>query len=353
MDSKNTAMVIAGDFNAHLGTLAGPRGSGPPNQRGFALKDFIDRNELFVASHCSLSHGPSYTYHSGRYFSTIDYIIVNGPCSSLLTSCQAITDHPLNISDHIPLSLSLNVVLAEDESVSTPVQRVHWEKAVSSDAVRSFAKRVDDNIQNYLNTHLDDEDDLDGEVEAICKSIICISSSTLPTKIGGKKRSCNFFNDEQLGQLCKASKKSWSEWSMAGRPVDGPLFERKNADKKNVRNKLNQLQARKERQNAELLDKMFKKKDRRRFNTPKQSPSGTRLLIDDTVVSDPSEVSTEWAAHFEQLGSTKVMENPALQELQSKITMYQSCSLQNEDFVLDTEIEIVEIEAAIAKLKPG
>ena len=59
--SKNTAMVIAGNFNAHLGTLAGPRGSGPPSQIGFLLKDFIDRNKLFVASYCSLSHGPSYT----------------------------------------------------------------------------------------------------------------------------------------------------------------------------------------------------------------------------------------------------------------------------------------------------
>ena len=32
---------------------------------------------------------------------------------------------------------------------------------------------------------------------------------------------------------------------------------------------------------------------------------------------------------------------------------YQSCSLQNEDYVLDTEIEIAEIEASIANLKQG
>ena len=190
-----------------------------------------------------------------------------------------------------------------------------------------FAKHVDDNTQNYLNTHLDDQDDLEREVATICKSIISISSFTLPAKTGGKKRSHNFFSDEQLGQLCKATKKSWSEWNMAGRPIDGPLFERKSADKKNVRDKINQLQARKERQNAELLDRMFKNKDRRRFCTPNQSPSGTTLMIDNNVVSNPSEVTTKWATHFEQLGSTKVLENP---ELQLNVAMYQSCSLLNE-----------------------
>ena len=71
VDSNTTAVVIAGDFNAHLGTLAGPRGSGTPNSRGFVLKDFIDRNKLFVASHSNISSGPSYTFHSGGYSSTI------------------------------------------------------------------------------------------------------------------------------------------------------------------------------------------------------------------------------------------------------------------------------------------
>jgi hypothetical protein len=38
VDSSTTAVVIAGDFNAHLETLAGHRGSGTPSLRGFVLK---------------------------------------------------------------------------------------------------------------------------------------------------------------------------------------------------------------------------------------------------------------------------------------------------------------------------
>ena len=36
--SESTAIVIAGDFNAHLGTLAGCRGSGTPNSRGIVFE---------------------------------------------------------------------------------------------------------------------------------------------------------------------------------------------------------------------------------------------------------------------------------------------------------------------------
>ena len=40
-NSDNAAVVSAGNFNAHLGTLAGPRGLSAPNQGGFVLKEFI------------------------------------------------------------------------------------------------------------------------------------------------------------------------------------------------------------------------------------------------------------------------------------------------------------------------
>ena len=69
--------VIAGDFNTHLGTLAGPRGTGSPNQRGLLVKEFVDRNNLFISSHAQVSSGPSFTYHSGDRFSTVDYVIIN------------------------------------------------------------------------------------------------------------------------------------------------------------------------------------------------------------------------------------------------------------------------------------
>ncbi len=48
-DSKRLGpVIVAGDFNAHLGTLGGPRGLGSPNQQGFLVKELIDRTYLHV-----------------------------------------------------------------------------------------------------------------------------------------------------------------------------------------------------------------------------------------------------------------------------------------------------------------
>ena len=204
-----------------------------------------------------------------------------------------------------------------------------------------------------INTHVSDIDDLEKELQSVCNLVYSITNSTLPLKTGCKQGQRNYFNDQELRQLCKTSKASWSEWRNAGRPVNGPLLEKKNADKRNVRAKLNLLRAQKDRAQTESIDKMFKRKHRNRFHAPKQSPSGTRLLVDGNVVTSPAEVSTTWATHFEHLGSSRISDNQVLQDLQSKLTSYLSCSLQNEDYVLDTDIEIEEVEAAIAKLKQG
>ena len=42
--------IIMGDFNAHLGTLGGPRGHGDPNSQGVLLHELLQRCDLFAAS---------------------------------------------------------------------------------------------------------------------------------------------------------------------------------------------------------------------------------------------------------------------------------------------------------------
>ena len=56
---RSQPVVIAGDFNAHLGRLGGPKCNDTPNAQGRALKDLIDRNNLFVASLGEDTGGPA------------------------------------------------------------------------------------------------------------------------------------------------------------------------------------------------------------------------------------------------------------------------------------------------------
>ena len=123
---------------------------------------------------------------------------------------------------------------------------------------------------------------------------------------------------------------------------------------RNVRTRLNHLKAAKDRSQLENIDKKFRERARNRFRTPQQSTySGTRLLVNKNVVTNPSEVCAAWATHFESLGTSKLPESAPLQDLQSRLTYYQSTSLQNEDSVLESEIDIMEIDTEIGKLKQG
>ena len=344
-------MVIAGDFNAHLGTLAGSRGTGPPNQRGFIVKDLIDRNNLFVASHSHSSTGPPFTYHSGGTLSTIDYIIINRTASDILCSCEGLCDHSSNVSDHLPLSITLQVSYSPIENLSSAA-RINWERAITTDSIH--ARAVSDYITPLLDSSSDDISQLDYEICGVCEATCRIASITLPHFSNSKKKACDFYNNKELKHLCKASKFSWLDWKNPGRPLSGHLHEKRNSDKKRVRARLNLLRARQDRMNSEHIDKNFRDKAKRRFRTPQSgTPHGTRLSINGTITLNQSDVISAWATHFEELGASKVNGSSSLQLLQSMISSYKVSSSQNEDFIVDTPITVEEIEAAIAKLKRG
>ena len=69
------AVIVAGDFNAHVGCLGGPRGVGKPNQPGLIVKDFIDRCLLHVLSLSSGSEGQNYTFWNSASKTSVDYIL--------------------------------------------------------------------------------------------------------------------------------------------------------------------------------------------------------------------------------------------------------------------------------------
>ena len=140
------------------------------------VPQILDRNKLFVASHSNISSGPSYTFHSGGYSSTIDYILVNGPCCGLLASCKGLPDHPLNVSDHVPLTISLNATASETTTQSVP-KRIHWERAVSTGAIVNFTKGVEECACLYVNSHPDDITALEREIQSVSEQVINIAHS--------------------------------------------------------------------------------------------------------------------------------------------------------------------------------
>ena len=64
----------------------------------------ISEHNLHSVSLGSLASGPAYTYSSGQSFSIIGFAIANLDALRGIFSCVTLEDHPLNTSDHLPLS---------------------------------------------------------------------------------------------------------------------------------------------------------------------------------------------------------------------------------------------------------
>ena len=123
---SNGPILLVGDFNAHLSNEIG-NSSSSRNQQSTLLSDFLQQNDLFVASTCCLATGPKYTFYSNTYKTTVDYILADSSLANNLVSCFV----HINLSDHLPISVSLNLNTVM-VSTSPKSATVNWQKAIEN-----------------------------------------------------------------------------------------------------------------------------------------------------------------------------------------------------------------------------
>ena len=125
-------VVVAGDFNAHLWYLWGPRASSITNCQGLLLGELLNRCELHATSLSSTASGLEYTFHSGDRFTTVDYILTDVEASSCVDQCWTHEDDELNQSDHLPLSVKLSRDVPTQQEHDSSWIRIDWSIAEKS-----------------------------------------------------------------------------------------------------------------------------------------------------------------------------------------------------------------------------
>ena len=122
-------VLVLGDFNTHLGSLGGERGTGSPNLQGVLLNEVMNWCDLSAVSFSSLATGPAFTYLSGDVKMTVDYALADIEAASLISSCQTLQMVDLNTSDHLPLLLELNCTSYQYNYQKQLLPRINWEQA--------------------------------------------------------------------------------------------------------------------------------------------------------------------------------------------------------------------------------
>ena len=277
-------VMLVGDFNAHI-----PEVCGTGNKQGELLLQTIHSHDLFVASTSSLSNGPNYTFFAGMNKTTVDYIITDVSLAPTLLDCKVHNHHPLNLSDHLPISLSLQLNSLLIPTSPTKHPRINWPKSIEGVGINAYVQEIASAVSPLLPTTLTSTSALNTEIAHVCEVIHQAALNHLTTYSGNRKSKAHFC-DEELKRLCKNSKVNWKAWCQAGRPLSGRLYEEKQAAKKLVRKRVVFLRARKERAEIQKRDEMFKNNHHLRFKSPSKVDVCRRLLVDGSMITDPSDI---------------------------------------------------------------
>lgn len=117
----------------------------------------------------------------------VDYILVESYLVSQVPFCQVHQHHPLNLSDHLPISMTLK----PDPKMSPPPieipRPINWAHAVENDDVCGFAQEVSLLVSPFIYTIHQSVSELQWEITYISKGIIDTAMKYLPHKKAKKK----------------------------------------------------------------------------------------------------------------------------------------------------------------------
>ena len=350
---RNMTVIIAGDFNAHIGATGGPRGIGDPNSQGLLLLDMIHNNDLYIPTLSCLSTGPLHTFFRGNTTTTTDYIIMDALHSNMVLTSTTIDNHPLNFSDHLPVAIHLSIPTPYC-CTTHPTARLNWKAALEDGTVSAYAATVDEVIRPLLGKSYTSPAEVEDVLNLVSTNLSMAASSLITQGRTKPRRKKRFSNDPELKQLSSKCKAAWRKWRDAGRPSAGPLYEEKKRLKKLTCYRAEECRATLERHSWEKREELFSSKDPKRFKTPlNKGPRGERLMQDGNIISDALSVNDCWVQHFTEVFQSRAESNTNVSEAINQLDKLYHLSKMNCDGIIDDDVTSEEIQAAMKMLKSG
>ena len=333
-------VVLLGDFNAHL--------NHPRNHQGSLLHDAITHSNLLVPSTSCISTGPRYTFFCGLNRTVVDYILMDASLCSSVENCFTHQHHDLNFSDHLPISISINVKVAKEARLPSQ-PKINWVKAAEDDTLHDYMQDVSAHIQPLLTAEFQTTAELDNQISHVAEILKNAATRFLPK--AGQKKSKQYFKDDKLRSLCKSKRHDWTRWNSSGRPPVGELYDVMRETRNNVRHYVARCRARHERKNIQNRDTLFKRNEKNRFRQNQKSSACKGIKINNTVNTRPQDIANHFAQYFQKL--TESVETPAVTSSRSKLSSLELQSFMNLESILDTEVTVDEIEHCIKTMKLG
>ena len=226
--SKKGAVLVIGDLNVHFGREHGPRGWGKTTNNAKKLLNCMNKLDMSVIDMWDCQ-GPSYTYTWAKGHSYLDHCVVSNDWSGIIGKCQVHQDVIQNVSDHLPISIELNLALLPTAAEHN-LHRVAWHKLSKPEREVLYAEPLEEAVNSLLleqgvdpedilkerNTEDHNNIHIDIIVQRLVYNILAISSKLPQIKYN---KALKPYWDHELTKLSKAEKQSKRDWVMAGRPT--------------------------------------------------------------------------------------------------------------------------------------
>ena len=180
----------------------------------------------------SLASGPVHTFQLGSNVTTIDYVLVNYDAIRGVSSCITLEDHALNTSDHLPIKCTVDLThLRYSASTTFPSQPLNWTEGEKSHHTTLYAKATDEIVRPLAQKEFHSIEEVDFVIKYVCQEIVKAAENVISKK---KLKPSVRIKDKALFQLCWKSHVAFRKWKETGRPLQGPIADKRKKCKRNV-----------------------------------------------------------------------------------------------------------------------
>ena len=217
--------IIAGDFNADLNNCT--------DDVANYVNSFISLHGLSRCDSSTVYQGqPTYVNFALNRQSCIDFVLTSNAKNTVNFE---ILDPHMNFSDHFPIAVSLVCSVPTESKKNSTTNKSHptqlylrWDKAdnnsyyfYTGERLRSILYKVDNALESPENISLHGMDALYNEIVAVLNMG---AKLYVPSR---QKHFYKFWWNEELKALKEAAINSNKIWKAAGKPRQGPIFNKR------------------------------------------------------------------------------------------------------------------------------
>jgi hypothetical protein len=302
--SKDEELVVCGDFNSHVGTLAdgfenvhGGRGFGTRNTEGEMLLEFAIATELCVVNTWfTKEESKKVTYESGGTRTVVDYVLVRRKVLSAVKDMKVIRGEAC-LTQHKLLVCVLDVKACLKRKRKAFVNRRRVWRLKDAKTKQAFQ----DIIKENKSKREGDVDDLWNEL----KSTLLDATERVcgRTKGPARHKETWWWNDE-VSEAIAVKRKAFIAWKRSKSEADKDVYNKANKDAKRV------VAAAQQSKRQELSENLKTAEGKGKlFGVVKQMLRKNRDVVgsacirnkEQKVLTDENEIKEVWKDYFEKL----------------------------------------------------